>query len=678
MGPGCATPSAAVPGDGPENPIVDDLTIEGARQVTPAELKKRILTTASSFQGVPFIGSTERFDSTTWQADLRRIERLYQARGYYQARVDKDDVVPASPGHVRLQVTVVEGDPTRLSSVALKGIEALPAEQRARVLAGLPLASGAVFQEAAWEDEKALLLQRLREEGYAEAAVQGEVQVDVVSHRALASLEVSPKERYRFGKVVVATDPNAKVPASRIIEQVKEVIVPGRWYTETALAEAQSRVFQMGVFAAVKVNRGAPDRGDHSVPVVVDVREAPFHTRRTGVGIGLEQTRQEVRVSGEYTDRNFFGGLRRYTLRGKVGYAFLPDVLSAARNAPGSNSNVIANLVNELEQPRFLRPDLSLQGSLELQSGIEPAYDYRGGALRVGVPWRPRRDFVVFPSYNLDLYFLSSPAPLNGRSPDVLFGCPSPCIVSYLEQTVELDRRDDRAEPHRGYYGALSLQEGGGPLGGAFSYLKLQPDLRGYASIGANDRATFAARLKLGTLLTRSGSSPIVSRFFSGGGDMRGFNTRRLSPMLAVASSTVPNGDGAVPGETLPIGGNGLFEASAEVRVRLFDDVILALFVDSGFVTAEELSLTSASYYSRNLFVAAGFGFRYLTAFGPIRVDLARRLLLGPPLPVDQPADATVAYPASGECFGLGSSRPGYAGSPEGVCAFHLSIGEAF
>jgi hypothetical protein len=64
----------------------------------------------------------------------------------------------------------------------------------------------------------------------------------------------------------------------------------GAWYSETALLDAQSRVFKMGVFGAVKVNRGAPDRASLTVPVVVDVREAPIE-RITATGI---QTRRQA------------------------------------------------------------------------------------------------------------------------------------------------------------------------------------------------------------------------------------------------------------------------------------------------------------------------------------------------------------------------------------------------
>ena len=43
-------------------------------------------------------------------------------------------------------------------------------------------------------------------------------------------------------------------------------------------------------------------------------------------------------------------------------------------------------------------------------------------------------------------------------------GCSTTCILSYLEQRLEYDGRDDPAEPKDGLYAALSLQEGGGPF----------------------------------------------------------------------------------------------------------------------------------------------------------------------------------------------------------------------
>ena len=99
------------------------------------------------------------------------------------------------------------------------------------------------------------------------------------------------------------------------------------------------------------------------------MREAPFRTLRLGGGARFDQIRNEVRLIGEWTNRNFLGGMRRLTARAEAGWAFIPNVYAAisddwrrrARNGP------IARLRLEFEQPRFLgRPSLRERSALEI------------------------------------------------------------------------------------------------------------------------------------------------------------------------------------------------------------------------------------------------------------------------------------------------------------------------
>jgi translocation and assembly module TamA len=101
---------------------------------------------------------------------------------------------------------------------------------------------------------------------------------------------------------------------------------------------------------------------------------------------------------------------------------------------------------------------------------------------------------------------------------------------------------------------------------------------------------------------------------------------------------------------------------------------VVASFRDTGYVGEGPLSLGGAAFQSR-LYHAVGMGLRYLTVVGPIRLDIARRLNVGAPLIVGGPDSTNLA---SGTCFGLGSKKTDYAGSPEGLCTVQLSIGEAF
>ncbi len=670
----------------PDSREVDDLKIEGTDQLDDGDIKAKILTTETPWWEPlwPFDKGPSYFDPNAWQADLRRIERYYQAEGYYQARVVSNEVKPEGAEAVELEVTVQEGKPTRIGAIEVAGLEGLPEDHQRRARADLPLQVGEVFREEDWAGVKDLIQGRLRELGYAQAEVGGEVQVDVETNLAAVKLQVQPRPRYKFGVIFVATDYNPQVSTKRIIEQAQGAIRKGDWYSESALAEAQARVFAMGVFGAVKVNRGEPDQEGGTVPVVVDVREAPLRSIRLGGGFGVDVTRQEGRVLAEWTNRNIGGGLRRLTVRGRAGYAFLPSIYASASGDKDAKSGLVFDAITEFEQPRFLFRDLRLQASLSAEKGLEQAYSFVGGRLRTGVIWQPHPDLSVFPAYNLEVYQLSGTVGGTERVPPITLGCreqtagDTSCQIelSYLEATVEWDRRDDKTEPRSGYYAALSVQGGGGPLFGDFTYIRLLPDMRYYHSFGLEQRLTVAGKLRLGTLIpyrnkeTGQEQSSIVTRFFSGGGSsMRGFNSRRLSPQIAVASE-VPD-RAAV---TVPIGGNSLFESSLEVRYRVTESLVVASFWDTGYVGEGPLSLGGAAFQSR-LYHAVGMGLRYLTVVGPIRLDIARRLNVGAPLIVGGPDSTNLA---SGTCFGLGSKKTDYAGSPEGLCTVQLSIGEAF
>jgi translocation and assembly module TamA len=281
----------------------------------------------------------------------------------------------------------------------------------------------------------------------------------------------------------------------------------------------------------------------------------------------------------------------------------------------------------------------------------------------------------------------------NESIPPLVLGCRERdtrnCIISlsYLDTTAEWDRRDSSTEPRSGYYAAFSIQGGGGPLFGDFTYIRLLPDLRYYRTFGLEQRLTVAAKLRLGTLIpyrnkkTNQRQSSIVTRFFSGGGSsMRGFNSRRLSPQIPVIAEDPPEEpieDPPPPPRvtTVPVGGNSLFETSLEVRYLATESLVVASFWDTGFVGCNGPSSDCYIPFRHSPYHAVGVGLRYLTVVGPIRLDIARRLNIGPPL-LEPSSEYT--YPGSGTCFGLGSKKTLYAGAPEGLCTIQLSIGEAF
>jgi translocation and assembly module TamA len=99
------------------------------------------------------------------------------------------------------------------------------------------------------------------------------------------------------------------------------------------------------------------------------------------------------------------------------------------------------------------------------------------------------------------------------------------------------------------------------------------------------------------------------------------------------------------------------------------------VFLDAGFVSVGSFDFRDVG---PRMQYAIGFGFRYNTIVGPIRLDFAYRLNHGGPLPIITDPAHPVYAPGGTECFGIGTGSPTYAGFPAGRCALTISIGEAY
>src|SRR4051812_834738 len=71
-------------------PVVHSLKVEGNHRLSSKDIKRKILTSETSW--LPF-ASKKYFDPTVWEADQRRVERLYEASGDYHAKVVRAEVI---------------------------------------------------------------------------------------------------------------------------------------------------------------------------------------------------------------------------------------------------------------------------------------------------------------------------------------------------------------------------------------------------------------------------------------------------------------------------------------------------------------------------------------------------------------------------------------------------------
>ncbi len=642
----------------PEAPIVTGISIEGATAFDPDAIISRLATQAPTRDGpIGFLTPTgHRLEPDALAVDKRRIEAFYRQRGYYDATVDDVRIVPDGRARAKVVFHVTEGAPVRVRSLVVTGLEGAP---EARIELGkLPLREGEVFEESAYDATRARIDLALRTNGYATAEVTQSAHVLPEQHAADVTYAVRPGGRYRFGPIFVAG--SAAVSRERIRDQAAVEIHTGDWYDETKLARAQGRVFDLGVFAGVRVTRGTPNAERGVIPIVVAVREAPFRTIRAGPGVAIEATRWEARGTASWTNRNFFGDLRRVETDLSVGYAWLPTLLHRTKEG------IVGQLTLGYAQPAAFGRSVDVSTKLDLERGIETGYDFWSQRVQIGFPLRIAPRWTLVPSYNLEVYELSNTPTTTivssgGTVTDrpLLQNCASSvCLLSYLEQRIAWDGRDDPVNTRRGVFVSLSVQEGMNLGGYGYRYLRILPELRGFLPLGPH--LVVATRARVGALIPidETGDAPIVARFYAGGPlSNRGYYTNRLSPMI------VQNG------EWVPIGGNGLADGSLELRWAIGGGWGTAVFLDASNVSPPSGRPTAyqAALRLQDLQLATGLGLRYRTPFGPVRLDLGVRL------PTDWSAgvpfgDRFPPIPAGGDVFP----------HREPILAVHFSIGEAF
>lgn len=672
--------AAALTGCAPSHgrPWIHKIYIDGAKQVKAREIRGKLAIQQASW--IPFSAKHYLEHPSIVGVEGERIETYYKARGFYSAEVTSAEVTDYKTGKhpaVDLHYTVSEGKPTKVRKVELRGIDGLGEDTawlKRRIERSPVLKVGAVFENAAYQLVKENIQRAAQIRGYAFAKVESSVEVNPDEMAADIYIDVEPGKKGHIGQVLVEgtklVDPDALAKHT--------ALTSGDPFRPELLDGAQGKLYNLGIFSTVQVEPVPNEKDPTQVDVKIVVTEGKFRELNLGIGFGIEPLRTEVHGEATFTKRNFYGGLRKFEVSLKPGYAAVPAFWSGPdlyRHGP------LANLKIELTQPDVLGKNSEISASLIYDLGLEYAYQYHGPGARLGIQrsfWRNKVKLAA--SYNFQFldFFETDPAILSdpGGSGE-RYGYTDPYRLAYLQEQVVLDLRNRPIDATRGFMAGISAEEGGVYTGSAFDYQKILGEARGYLPLGS--RVVIAARIQFGQIWVQSQyGSPITQRLYLGGpSSHRGFTYNRLSYQVCSARFgedvlnkkidclADPTSTGISEFRRLPIGGDQSLLTQLEMRLNLFKLAgqwfSFAAFMDAGDVAAPACGdqCTGIPYLGAldlsKLHVAVGGGLRYRTVIGAIRFDLGVRLNR-----LDVEED------------GLQNPDPGQR------IAYHISIGEAF
>ena len=168
----------------------------------------------------------------------------------------------------------------------------------------------------------------------------------------------------------------------------------------------------------------------------------------------------------------------------------------------------------------------------------------------------------------------------------------------------ERDARNDKLNPTSGYRALINAKPSYEALNGTI-FSSFEGLATGYLGFGAEDGVVLAGKLSVGTIIGGGGleNIPVNRRFYAGGGgSVRGYAYQEISPRNGAGDAT---------------GGRSYAIATAEVRVKVTDNIGIVPFIDAATVGSESVPDFD------DVRAGAGVGLRYNTPFGPLRLDVA-------------------------------------------------------
>lgn len=467
---------------------------------------------------------------------------------------------------IPVAITVRPGQKFTLGDIRLKGDAAGMASADFGLISGGDASSGAVLKA------EARLVKALKDEGRPLAKITDrEIVADHENGRLDVTLTVEAGPVAGIGQTTV----EGTEAVDREFTEYMTGLKRGERYSPKQIEDARDRLLGLEVFNSVSLKEGDKLDADGNIPIDVEVSERK--PRYFGVG-GTFSNTEGLGLEGYWGHRNLFGRAEKLRIEGAIS--------GIGANAIGK-LNYNAGIM--FEKPGVVGPASKFFANLKTIYEHPDAYDRFSTKGGMGLSYELDKQQTVSAEVSLDYSKITDS-----------FGKHDYLIASVPLQYV-YDSRDNKLNPKSGFRLLAYAEPSYDILNGA-TFVKLRGEGSAYQAIDTGGRFVLAGRAAIGSIVGAGLQDvPADRRFYSGGGgSVRGYAYQGIGPKDI-------NGK--------PIGGLSYFETSAEMRIGITDTIGIVPFVDAGTVSTKQFPDFS------NVKVGAGVGLRYITPFGPLRID---------------------------------------------------------
>jgi outer membrane protein insertion porin family len=600
--------------------LIKRILFEGNKNFSQSELKDLIATKEEWI--FSFITNRGVLDRDMLTNDVAILSNNYNDHGYVEHKIEDPVILRARDG-LEVFFRVHEGPQYRVGKVEIGGELIQDGQQ---MLKSVKLTTGQIFRGSRLREDVMGLQDMYSNKGFAFVQVDPITKINAAEKNVDVALVITKGPPVYFNRVLVAgnTKTRDKVVRRELFANEQEL------YSGTKITQSRNALQRTGYFEDVQITTKKTNQPD-TLDLMVDVKEGPTGTFQVGAGyssgdgflFNANVSEKNLLGKGQGLSGSFSIGTSRqdFVLNASDPYfydskmALGVDAFNTQREFTDFDERKLGFGVNtsyplkDFSMPFFGRSKTNAEpGSDELASNPTPSvWDY----LRGGVNYDLTRETIKG---------------ISSTAPESIKAEKGTSLTSSVTPGLSYDSRDHFFAATEGTKSGFSVKMAG--LGGDSRFVKSDLSARWHYPLlkdpkwGGNWVLALGGQLGYGIGLAERNSGnkdlPLFERYFLGGiNSIRGFAERSIGPRAPSNCKVPEGGTEPVCRDTDVIGGEKAMVFNTELLFPIMEQYGLrgVAFFDMGSAFGESFSFNE-------LRRSVGAGVRWMSPFGPLRVEL--------------------------------------------------------
>ncbi|MBP1713520.1 MAG: outer membrane protein assembly complex, YaeT protein [Deltaproteobacteria bacterium] len=536
----------------------------------PDQILKNLLPETREKGWMTLFSSADIYKEDVLERDLDAILLFYFQRGFIEAKVGKPQISIDSEG-IAIQIPLEEGRQFKIAKVDIQGDLIAPKEELLKLVNAYP---GEILNRDQIRDAVIKLSERYADRGYAFVDVNPQTILHKEKEWVDLIFEINQNSKVYVEKITITG--NTKTRDKVIRRELR--IIEGELYSLSAMKNSREKLNALGYFKEANLT---PKKGSSEDKLNVDLQVEEAPTGAFSIGGGYSSIDKFVGVLS-VSQNNLFGRGQKLTATGQLGASSQYYTLG-------------------FFEPYLLDTKVSL--GMDLYRTYRDYDDYSvkknpGGAVRLGFPLF--EEVRLYTGYRYERVEI---ADILDTASDYVKEQAGYSTTSSVNLGLRRDTRNHWLDPTAGTDLGIFVDYAGGPLGGDNYFTRYGASAKAYVT--PVWELTFMGHGRIGYITGNQGHEvPLQERYRMGGiYSLRGFEAYSIGPK---------DEHGQVIGGTKELLFNFemLFPIVREIKLKG------VIFFDAGNVWD-----TGESYQLNDLRTSVGFGFRWMSPVGPLRLE---------------------------------------------------------